>query len=76
MHFKILRLLNQEALRGTYDPQYFGYTLGKLLIRKLKNEWMAKTGNNNLMEFHNKFLSYGCIPIPLIEESMIKENRN
>ena len=28
----------QEAFRGTFDPQYYGYTLGKILIRKLKDE--------------------------------------
>lgn len=64
----------QEALRGTYDPQYYGYTLGKLLIRKLKNDWMAKTKSSDLKEFHTKFLSYGGIPIPLIEESMLTIN--
>jgi uncharacterized protein (DUF885 family) len=64
----------REALRGTYDPQYYGYTLGKLLIRKLKNDWMAKTKSSDLKEFHTKFLSYGGIPIPLIEESMVIKN--
>ncbi len=63
-----------EALRGTYDPQYYVYTLGKLLIRKLKNDWMAKTKSSDLKEFHTKFLSYGVIPIPLIEESMLTIN--
>ncbi len=64
----------QEALRGTYDPQYYGYTLGKIFIRKLKDKWIAKTGSQKLNEFHNKFLSYGGIPISLIEESMMKIN--
>ena len=63
----------QEAFRGTYDPQYYGYTFGKILIRKLRDEWMAKNSTNNLNEFHTKFLSYGNLPIPLIEEDMLKK---
>jgi len=65
---------SREALRGIWDPQYYGYTLGKILIRKLKDNWMAKTGIYNINEFHTKFLSYGVIPISLIEEDMLKMN--
>lgn len=62
----------QNAFRGTYDPQYYAYTLGKILIRRLKDKWMTKTGINNLNEFHTKFLSYGNLPIPLIEKDMLR----
>ena len=31
----------QQALRGTYDPGYLAYTLGKLMIRKLRSDWLA-----------------------------------
>ena len=31
----------QQALRGTYDPGYLAYTLGKLMIRKLRADWLA-----------------------------------
>src|SRR5271169_6805428 len=34
----------QQAARGTYDPAYLNYTLGKLMIRKLRSDWLAKTG--------------------------------
>jgi hypothetical protein len=34
----------QQAARGTYDPAYLNYTLGKLMIRKLRADWVAKTG--------------------------------
>jgi len=30
------------ALRGTYDPAYLNYTLGKLMIRKLRADWVAQ----------------------------------
>jgi uncharacterized protein (DUF885 family) len=32
----------QQAARGTYDPAYLNYTLGKLMIRKLRSDWIAK----------------------------------
>src|ERR1700689_3290554 len=32
----------QQAARGTYDPAYLNYTLGKLMIRKLRSDWVAK----------------------------------
>ena len=34
----------QQALRGTYDPAYLNYTLGKLMIRKLRDDWTATRG--------------------------------
>jgi uncharacterized protein (DUF885 family) len=33
----------QQAARGTYDPAYLNYTLGKLMIKKLRADWIAKT---------------------------------
>jgi len=32
----------QQAARGTYDPAYLNYTLGKLMIRKLRTDWVQK----------------------------------
>ena len=32
----------QQAARGTYDPAYLNYTLGKLMIRKLREDWVAQ----------------------------------
>ena len=34
----------QQAVRGTYDPGYLAYTLGKLMIRKLRVDWLALLG--------------------------------
>ncbi|MDH5307827.1 MAG: DUF885 domain-containing protein, partial [Myxococcales bacterium] len=34
----------QQAARGTYDPAYLNYTLGKLLIRELRDDWSARRG--------------------------------
>src|SRR5277367_2351530 len=70
----------QQASRGTYDPAYLNYTLGKLLIRKLRADWLAKTVPNGAPddqshwhEFHDAFLSYGGPPIPLVRKQMLGE---
>ena len=56
----------QQALRGTYDPGYLAYTLGKLMIRKLRTDWLAANPGCDPQQFHDKFLSYGAPPIPLV----------
>lgn len=72
----------QQAARGTYDPAYLNYTLGKLMIRKLRADWMAAhPADANLpadspqrwQAFHDKFLSYGGPPIPLVRREMMKD---
>jgi hypothetical protein len=63
----------QQAARGTFDPMYLAYTLGKLMIRKLHGEWMAKHPGASLGEFHDQFLSHGCAPIPVIRRAMLGE---
>src|SRR3546814_12634731 len=62
----------QQAARGTYDPAYLNYTLGKLMIRKLRNDWTAdKGGRKAWKDFHDAFLSYGGPPIPPVRQQMI-----
>jgi uncharacterized protein (DUF885 family) len=109
----------QQAARGTYDPAYLNYTLGKLMIRKLRADWVAKmrsgggaaqapsaapasaattgpamtgpamtgpsmTGSSMTgasaapdqalwHDFHDKFLSYGGPPIPMVRKEMVGE---
>ena len=72
----------QQAARGTYDPEYLKYTLGKLMIRKLRADWVAKqagpagTGADARLlwrDFHDKFLAYGGPPIPLVRKAMLGE---
>ena len=49
-----------ETKRGTADPTYLYYTLGKLEILKLREDYKQKMGANfNLQEFHNRFLKQG-----------------
>jgi Bacterial protein of unknown function (DUF885) len=62
----------QQAARGTYDPAYLNYTMGKLMIRKLRADWTANHGGRAAWHaFHDRFLSYGGPPIPLVREQML-----
>lgn len=62
----------QQAARGTYDPAYLNYTLGKLMIRKLREDWTARRGGRKAWkDFHDQFLSYGGPPIPLVRSQMM-----
>jgi uncharacterized protein (DUF885 family) len=63
----------QQASRGTYDPAYLNYTLGKLLIRKLREDWVAANPGKSRKEFHDQLLSHGGPPLPLVRAQMIKE---
>jgi uncharacterized protein (DUF885 family) len=65
----------QQAVRGTFDPGYLNYTVGKLMIRKLREDWKAKVGEKfSLQAFHDTFLSYGCAPIPVIRRAMLGDD--
>lgn len=67
----------QQANRGTFDPAYLNYTMGKLMIRKLREDWTASRGGRNAWkEFHDQFLSYGGPPIPLVRKAMMGANDN
>ncbi|WP_426688762.1 DUF885 domain-containing protein [Rhodanobacter ginsengiterrae] len=62
----------QQAARGTYDPAYLNYTMGKLMIMQLRQDWMAAhPGPDALKAFHDQFLSYGGPPIPLVRQQML-----
>lgn len=62
----------QQAARGTYDPAYLNYTMGKLMIMQLRQDWIAAhPGPNALKAFHDQFLSYGGPPIPLVRQQML-----
>ena len=64
----------QQAARGTYDPRYLNYTLNKLLIRKLREDWTASRGGREAWkDFHDTFLSYGGLPVPYIRQAMMGE---
>ncbi|HSP44831.1 MAG TPA: DUF885 domain-containing protein [Chthoniobacterales bacterium] len=63
-----------EAMRGTFDIGYFNYTLGKLQILKLRNDYQAQEGESfSLKKFHDELLNHGMLPIRLLREVMLKD---
>jgi uncharacterized protein (DUF885 family) len=65
-------MARQQATRGTFDPGYLAYTLGKLMIRKLRDDWTAERGGRQAWKaFHDAFLSYGGPPIPFVRRAML-----
>ena len=64
----------REALRGTFDPGYLNYTLGKLMILKLRDDYRREQGAAySLKGFHDRLLSYGAPPLPLLREVMLAD---
>jgi uncharacterized protein (DUF885 family) len=62
----------EEARRGAYNPTYLYYTLGKLMIYKLREDYKkAKGADYKLETFHNEFVRQGPIPIKLIRRIMM-----
>jgi uncharacterized protein (DUF885 family) len=63
-----------ESKRGTSDPTYGYYTMGKLMILKLRDDYKAKTGAQySLQSFHDSFIKLGPLPLPLIRKAMLGE---
>ncbi|MCI4365037.1 MAG: DUF885 domain-containing protein [Thermoplasmata archaeon] len=56
----------REAIRGTFNPEYFCYTLGKLAILSSRSKLLATHFDGNLRKFHDALLGFGCPPIGLL----------
>jgi hypothetical protein len=66
----------QEALRGTFDPGYLNYTLGKLEILKLREDYKKQEGDKfNLQKFHDLMLDNGAPPIRLMREILLQDRK-
>jgi uncharacterized protein (DUF885 family) len=64
----------QEAIRGTFDPEYLYYTLGKLEILKLREDYRKQEGTRfSLQKFHDEMLRHGAPPLRLLREVMLKD---
>ncbi len=64
-----------ETKRGTGDPTYLYYTLGKLEIMKLREDLKAKQGAAfSLEKFHDEFLKQGFPPIKIVREAMLGDS--
>jgi uncharacterized protein (DUF885 family) len=65
----------RETKRGTSDPTYLYYTLGKLEILKLREDYKKKMGAGfSLEQFHNELLKQGFPPIKLLRQAMLGDN--
>lgn len=64
-----------ETKRGTSDPTYLYYTLGKLEILKLRADLRKKQGKAfSLQKFHDAFLSQGYPPIKIVRQAMLGDD--
>jgi hypothetical protein len=64
----------REARRGTLDPTYLVYTLGKVEILRLREEWRRQLGDSfRVGDFHDRLLSYGMPPIRILRMAMLGE---
>ncbi len=65
---------HSEAMRATFDPEYLYYTLGKLEILKLREDYRQQEGPNfSLQKFHDELLSHGAPPVRLLRQLMLKD---
>jgi len=65
-HFETLPA-EREAIRGTFNPEYFCYTLGKLAILDARSKLLASQFGGSLRAFHDRLLGFGCPPIGVLE---------
>lgn len=64
-----------ESKRGTSDPTYLMYTLGKLAIMKLRADYKAMRGDKfTLQEFHDNFMRQGFAPIKLVRRALLGQD--
>jgi uncharacterized protein (DUF885 family) len=70
--FQTEKIAEIEANRGTSDPTYLYYTLGKLQILKLREDYKRKLGASfTLGEFHDRFMSQGEPPIAVVRQALL-----
>jgi hypothetical protein len=65
----------RETKRGTSDPTYLVYTLGKLQILKLREDLRARLGPKfSLQEFHDRLLGMGWPPLKMVRKAMLGDD--
>ena len=65
----------REAERGTFDPTYLVYTVGKLMLLKLRQDYKQQQGKAySLRSFHDMLLSQGTAPIWLHRQLMLQDD--
>ena len=62
----------REAVRGTFNPLYLSYALGKMQIIELRDDYREKMGEAyTLRDFHDRFLAAGEAPIAIVRETLL-----
>ena len=70
--FQVRPVAEKEAKRGTSDPTYLVYTLGKLEILKLREDYKKMKGSAyTLQGFHDAFLQQGYPPIKIVRRALL-----
>jgi uncharacterized protein (DUF885 family) len=70
--YQVRPVAEKEAKRGTSDPTYLVYTLGKLEILKLREDYKKMKGAAfRLQEFHDAFMRQGYPPIRLVRRALL-----
>jgi uncharacterized protein (DUF885 family) len=57
----------REAIRGTYNPEYFCYTLGKLMILDARSKYLSTKFRDSSLAFHDTLLRFGTPPIGFLD---------
>jgi len=64
----------REAERGTFDPTYLVYSLGKLMMLKLRRDYKEEQGGKySLRAFHDALLAQGCAPFPAMRRLLLSD---
>lgn len=72
-HFPLVRCL-PEAIRATQDPRVVSYTLGKLLLLGLRDDFRRQEGQAySPRRFHDAFLACGAPPFPLARRMLLRD---
>jgi uncharacterized protein (DUF885 family) len=65
----------RETKRGTSDPTYLVYTVGKLEIMKLREDYKRKMGDAfSLQDFHDRFLRQGAPPVKIVRRALLGDD--
>ena len=73
--YQVAPVADVEAKRGTADPTYLVYTLGKLEILKLRQDYREKMGDKfSLRDFHDRFMEQGGVPLKIIRKTLLGDD--
>ena len=65
----------RETKRGTSDPTYLYYTLGKLQILKLREDYRGRRARRfRFEEFHDSFMQQGFPPIKIVRKALLGDD--